>query len=528
MPNNASDRGLDIYVLGQAKPQDGWLVSDWAAGQTSIMRWSDDNVRVSADGYVELVLDRAPDGSSRPWEGGEIQNTTATKTGTWSWTAQAPEMAPGAVFGMFTYKSDWKKAPWTEFDFEFVGNDTTRVELNIHMIDASGKHVTLAQNKANKTIIDLGFDASKGVHTYEVSVTETGATFYIDGKTVGDFTGADMPGGTWNLAAMNSYVDLWAAPNAMVGWTGKWIDPGRPLVAKIFDAEIRNGEYGSEFVPPTPPVEDGATDPVVGSPDDDTKDGPDGLPTGSPEDGSTGNGGEDAIYGLGGNDVIDGRSGTGAMHGMMGDDTYWVDDRDDRTIENPGEGHDQVNASLSWTLASHIEALELQDKLHIDGSGNDLGNTLIGSGGRNMLGGLAGDDFLDGQRGQDILFAGIGSDTLVGGRGIDDMHGGSDQDSDTFVFSSFKESRAGQDHDRIHDFISGIDKLDFSRFDANESLIGKQDLIFSGSSASAYAVWTVNAGMDLLLQADIDGNDAADFEILVKNIATLSTEDFLF
>ena len=145
-----------------------------------------------------------------------------------------------------------------------------------------------------------------------------------------------------------------------------------------------------------------------------------------------------------------------------------------------------------------------------------------------MLGGLAGADFLDGQGGQDILFAGSGSDTLVGGRGIDDMHGGSDQDSDTFVFSSFKESRAGQVHDRIHDFISGIDKLDFSRFDANESLIGKQDLIFSGSSASAYAIWTVNAGMDLLLQADIDGNDAADFEILVKNIATLSTENLLF
>jgi Ca2+-binding RTX toxin-like protein len=532
MNQSESDRSLNIYALGEPKPQDGWLVSDWGAGQTSIMNWSDDNVRVSNEGHIEIILDRAPDGSSKLWNGGEIQNATATTTGTWSWTAQAPVMASGAVFGMFTYKSDWQNDPWTEFDFEFVGDDTTRVELNIHMINAAGEHVTLTQNNAIETVIDLGFDAAEGLHTYEVSVSETGATFYIDGKVVGDFTAADMPGGTWNLAPMNSYVDLWAAPDSMQVWAGKWSDPGRPLVAIIADAEIRPGEYGSTYVAEVDPVPDDAINPVVDLPDDDGDTAPIDMPedsiVGDSEDNTlTGNAKDNTLYGLGGNDILDGKSGADIAYGMGGDDIYWVDDLNDRTIEKLDEGYDQVNSSVDWTLTDNVEALLLDNNLHIDGTGNALDNTLIGSGGRNVISGLAGDDILDGQGGQDILFAASGSDTLIGGRGTDSMYGGVDNDSDTFVFNSAKDSRTGNGHDVIYDFISGIDKMDFSGFDTDASLAGQNGLIFSGSSAAAYSIWAVDTGADLLVQADVDGNSSVDFEVLVKDVASISANDLL-
>ncbi|WP_378942757.1 family 16 glycosylhydrolase [Paracoccus sp. R86501] len=501
MNQTEADQGLAIYTLGQQRPEDGWLVSDWGAGQTTIMDWSRDNVRTTADGQVQLVLDRAPDGSARPWDGGEIQNTTSATTGTWSWTAQAPQMVSGAVFGMFTYKSDWQNAPWTEFDFEFVGEDTTRVELNIHMIDVNGNHVSLADNTANHTIIDLGFDAADAAHTYEVSVTDTGAVFYIDGKIVGDFTAADMPGGTWNLAPMNSYVDLWAVPNSMQGWAGTWSDPGRPLVATVWDAEIRDGEYGSTYVP--------ATDPVVNTPDEVAP--PDATIAGSDDD-----------------DTLVSTADGDRMYGMLGDDVYLVDDANDKTFENPGEGHDLVISSVDWVLADNVEALSLQGKLHIDGIGNDLDNLLTGSGGRNVLAGMAGNDILDGQGGQDVLVAGTGRDTLIGGRGSDAMFGGQDQDRDTFVFDEYKESRTGSGHDVVHDFVSGIDKLDFAQFDADLGQSGKQDLTFAGSSAGAHSVWIVDAGDDLLLQADVDGDAKADFEVLIRDVAALSVDDFIF
>lgn len=66
------------------------------------MQWPDDNVRVGADGAVELVLGRSPARAYRPYQGGEIQGAEVATTGTWGWTVQAPEMEPGAVFGMFT------------------------------------------------------------------------------------------------------------------------------------------------------------------------------------------------------------------------------------------------------------------------------------------------------------------------------------------------------------------------------------------------------------------------------------------
>ncbi|RJE79001.1 family 16 glycosylhydrolase [Paracoccus sp. JM45] len=523
MIQSERESGLNIYTSSEARPNNGWLVSDWGAGQTSIMNWSEDNVRVSEYGLIELILDRAPEGSSEIWEGGEIQNATATTTGTWSWTAQAPEMAPGAVFGMFTYKSDWKNAPWTEFDFEFVGDDTTRVQLNIHMIDASGQHVALEQNKENKTIIDLGFDAAKGMHTYEVSVSQTRATFYIDGNIVGNFTASDMPGNTWNLAPMNSYVDLWAAPSYMEQWTGQWIDPGRPLIAQILDAEIRDSEYGSTYVPVTDHVDE-TTIPDADILPGNTKE--DGILGDEENNTLIGNSEDNAIYGFAGNDVLDGKSGMDAMYGMTGDDIYWVDDLGDSTVENTDEGYDQVNSFTDWTLADHMEALLLQNKLHINGTGNALDNTIIGSAGRNILRGLGGDDMLDGKGGQDIIFADSGSDTLVGGRGTDSMFGGSDNDRDTFVFNSVKDSRPGSGHDIVHDFISGVDKLDFGQLDANTSLYGQNDFVFTDSS-TAYSIWTVSTDADLLIQADVDGDSLVDFEILIKEMALIVENDFI-
>ncbi|WP_299365641.1 family 16 glycosylhydrolase, partial [uncultured Paracoccus sp.] len=252
---STNDPALDLYELGEPHTADSWLISDWAAGQTSNMSWSDDNVRVAADGTIELVLDAAPEGSSRPWEGGEIQSKEPATTGTWSWTVRAPEMAPGAVFGLFTYKSDWQNQPWVEFDFEFVGADTTQVQLAIHMEDAAGRHIVLEPEAAKRSIIDLGFDAAEGFHTYEVSVTDKDATFYIDGVEVARFSATDMLGDVWQIGPMKSYVDLWSVSSGQEAWAGTWSDPGRPLVASISGADIRPGEYGSNYVPDVdPPV----------------------------------------------------------------------------------------------------------------------------------------------------------------------------------------------------------------------------------------------------------------------------------
>ncbi len=72
-----------------------------------------------------------------------------------------------------------------------------------------------------------------------------------------------------------------------------------------------------------------------------------------------------------------------------------------------------------------------------------------------------GDDQLNGRGGNDILLGRTGNDILTGGKGADTMTG--HEDSDTFVYLGPSDSTA-TNRDRITDFVSGIDKLNFANF----------------------------------------------------------------
>lgn len=210
-----------------------WIVSDWPAGQSSILHWSSANVRLGEEG-IDFVLDRNPaaevGAETRPYLGGEVQSKGVAETGVWSWRARAPKMVEGAVFGMFLYRADHEKHPWREYDIEFVGGGTTEVELNIHFEDASGRHVSLLGGPKK---VDLGFDAAEGFHDYEIEVKPERAIFRIDGKVVGEFGPADVEGSVWSMGPLRSFVDLWAVQPAQAGWAGVWDFDGVPLTATL-------------------------------------------------------------------------------------------------------------------------------------------------------------------------------------------------------------------------------------------------------------------------------------------------------
>ena len=211
---------------------DTWLVSDWDAGQSARVRWHPGNVGRDGDA-VTLTLDRAEDGADRPLRGAEIQSGLVAQGGTWSWRARAPRMASGAIFGMFLYSADHDRDPWREYDIEFVGPDTTQVQLNIHFETDAGRHVSLGQARGGPVIVDLGFDAAKGFHDYAITVTDRSAVFRIDGDVVGRFGPADMPDGIWRPGLLRGFVDLWAVAPPQEDWAGRWRWPGHPLVAQV-------------------------------------------------------------------------------------------------------------------------------------------------------------------------------------------------------------------------------------------------------------------------------------------------------
>ena len=146
----------------------------------------------------------------------------------------------------------------------------------------------------------------------------------------------------------------------------------------------------------------------------------------------TGNDFANVIVGNAGNNTLSGGFGSDTLIGGKGDDHYvlTVFDAGDKIVEQAGGGVDEVDSSISTTLGANIEHLWLaHGGGNLDGTGNNLGNTLIGNDGDNTLSGLAGNDVLDGMEGTDTLIGGAGNDTLDGGDGVDLMIGGAGNDT---------------------------------------------------------------------------------------------------
>ena len=160
----------------------------------------------------------------------------------------------------------------------------------------------------------------------------------------------------------------------------------------------------------------------------------------------TGNAAGNVLTGDAGNDTLDGSAGADTLIGGGGDDIYIVDSTGDVITENVGEGLDQVQSSITYTLGNELEALALTGSNAINGTGNAGNNLIKGNTGNNLLNGamgvdilqggggidtltdLNGNSLLDGGAGNDTISAGAGNDFLIGGTGNDTINTGTGAD----------------------------------------------------------------------------------------------------
>ena len=75
---------------------------------------------------------------------------------------------------------------------------------------------------------------------------------------------------------------------------------------------------------------------------------------------------------------MDGGTGTDQLAGEAGNDTYVIDSTGDVVTENLNEGADTVLSAVSTQLSTNVENLTLSGNAAIDGTGNNLDNTLDG------------------------------------------------------------------------------------------------------------------------------------------------------
>lgn len=281
--------------------------------------------------------------------------------------------------------------------------------------------------------------------------------------------------------------------------------------------------------------------------------------------------------GLGdGDDTFNGIGGFvgGTVFGGDGSDTYRVSDALLAIFEAGGEGAaDHVLSTVSFALAtgSEIETLTLLGAA-TNGSGNEFNNTingntadnrLFGGAGNDTLNGGTGQDTLRGDAGNDLVMGNEGDDTLKGSSGIDTLYGGDGDDilwgdsshdrlygdegedvliggtgrdtmvggadADMFVFRGVTDSNAGANRDIISLFEAGLDKIDLSLIDANTVQNGNQSFVFLGTGVftNVAGQLRVLSGANSILQADVNGDGVADFELQLTGIATISVNDIL-
>lgn len=190
------------------------------------------------------------------------------------------------------------------------------------------------------------------------------------------------------------------------------------------------------------------------------------------------------------------------LAGGAGNDTYWLSHAGAAVIEAAGGGRDVVMTSVNHALGAGmaVEELRATGTAGLRLTGNALANR---------------------------IFGGIGADSLSGGAGQDHLYGGEDVAADRFVFASLADSLIGPTRDVIHDFTTGIDRIDLRTLDANTGLAGNQAFGFSPAGPLAFGLWLVVELAQVIVSGDVTGDGLADFEIGLAGITGLAPGDFL-
>ena len=124
---------------------------------------------------------------------------------------------------------------------------------------------------------------------------------------------------------------------------------------------------------------------------------------------------------------------------------------------------------------------------------------------------------------------GAGGDWMTGGSGRDVLTGGAA--NDRFDFNTLAEiGKTAATRDVITDFQHTFDDIDLSTIDARASLAGNNAFAFIGTKAFTGVEGQLHyryEGTDTIVEGDVNGDRAADFQIQLNGHLTLGAIDFM-
>jgi endo-1,3-1,4-beta-glycanase ExoK len=193
-----------------------WYVSDgWANGEHQNCTWSKAQVSI-ADGILRLGFEKQHT-QKRSYACGEIQTNRRFGHGTYEARIKAAA-GSGLNTGFFSFIGPAHKQPHDEIDFEFLGKDTSQVQLNQYVAGKGG----------NEKLVAVAGGADQGFNDYAFVWEEDRIRWYINGQLVHT---ADDPAKLPSHAS-KIYLSLWGS-DTMKSWMGRFSEPDGQVSAEV-------------------------------------------------------------------------------------------------------------------------------------------------------------------------------------------------------------------------------------------------------------------------------------------------------
>ncbi|OHV78755.1 glycoside hydrolase family 16 protein [Ensifer sp. LCM 4579] len=180
-----------------------WFISDgWNNGSFQNCTWSKKQVKV-VNGVLQLTFEERREGD-RNYVCGEIQTRKRYGYGTYEARIKAAD-GSGLNSAFFTYIGPTNKKPHDEIDFEVLGKNTAKVQVNQYVSAKGG----------NEFLADVPGGANQGFNDYAFVWEKDRLRYYVNGELVHEVNDpAKIP-----VNAQMIFFSLWGT-DTLTDWMG--------------------------------------------------------------------------------------------------------------------------------------------------------------------------------------------------------------------------------------------------------------------------------------------------------------------
>jgi len=213
-----------------------WKSNGWSNGFPFMNSWESEAIVFGSNGMtISITNSNFPD-TGYPYQSGELRSHQYYGYGCYEVDIR-PVSNSGVITSFFLFAGPYDVAPdgngkHNEIDFEFLGNDTSIVQLNYWTNDDRYEN-------AHEHIVDLGFDASQDFHRYGIEWSRDAIKWYVDGYEVFQVKNVDEdPIPTVGDSHLRVMFNSWVTDTLIADWAGVFT-----LTEQLENAKYRNFSY---------------------------------------------------------------------------------------------------------------------------------------------------------------------------------------------------------------------------------------------------------------------------------------------